>query len=174
MDGLGAAARYAPPPGCPLTALRWVHHDGGRLSAPGHGGTRGTNDCSTRAIAIALSLPYGEVYDTLTEMQRVWAHGSRARHAKALVTSGRWHARHGVHREVIHRYLVGMHGWQWVPTMYVGSGATVHMAEGELPHGRLVVNLSRHVAAVIDGTVYDTHDPCRDGTRAVYGYWLYP
>lgn len=28
------------------------------------------------------------------------------------------------------------------------------------------------MSAVIDGTVYDTHDPRRNGTRAVYGYWL--
>lgn len=39
---------------------------------------------------------------------------------------------------------------------------------------RLVVGLGRHYAAVIDGTVHDTRDPCREGTRAVYGYWAAP
>jgi len=26
---------------------------------------------------------------------------------------------------------------------------------------------------VIDGVLHDTHDCSRDGTRCVYGYWLY-
>jgi hypothetical protein len=43
-------------------------------------------------------------------------------------------------------------------------------AEG-LPPGRLVVSLSKHYVAVINGTIYDTHYPDRDGTRCVYGYW---
>lgn len=29
-------------------------------------------------------------------------------------------------------------------------------------------------AAVVDGVVRDTHDPSRDGTRCVYGYWREP
>ena len=39
--------------------------------------------------------------------------------------------------------------------------------------GRLVVSLSRHWTAVIDGVIFDTHDPSRRGTRCVYGYWLF-
>ena len=42
---------------------------------------------------------------------------------------------------------------------------------GELPGGRLVVNCSRHLTAVIDGVVHDIFDPSRDGTRCVYGFW---
>jgi hypothetical protein len=55
--------------------------------------------------------------------------------------------------------------------MQVGSGTKVHLRDGELPMGRLVVAVSNHVTAVIDGVVHDTHDPSRGGTRAVYGYW---
>jgi hypothetical protein len=60
----------------------------------------------------------------------------------------------------------------WTPTMRIGSGTTVHLVEWELPYEPwLIVRLSKHVAAVRQGVVYDTHDPCRGGTRAVYGYW---
>jgi hypothetical protein len=62
-------------------------------------------------------------------------------------------------------------GFEWTPTMGIGTGCRVHMRQGELPMGRLVVMLSRHAAAVIDGVVYDTADPSRGGTRCVYGYY---
>jgi hypothetical protein len=51
--------------------------------------------------------------------------------------------------------------------------------------GRLVVRVSKHVCAVIDGVIRDTHDPSRvtevlgaDGRvrlahRCVYGYWIW-
>ena len=52
-----------------------------------------------------------------------------------------------------------------------GSGCRVHLRPGELPKGRLVVAVSKHYTAVIDGTVHDIGDPCRGGTRCVYGYW---
>lgn len=35
----------------------------------------------------------------------------------------------------------------------------------------LVVSLSRHWCAVVDGTTRDLYDPSRDGTRCVYGYF---
>jgi hypothetical protein len=62
-------------------------------------------------------------------------------------------------------------GFTWHPAMKIGSGCTVHLREGELPMGRLVVNVSRHCVAVIDGVVHDTHDPTRGGSRAVHGHW---
>jgi hypothetical protein len=75
----------------------------------------------------------------------------------------------------------------------------VHLADGELPAGRLVVAVSKHYTAVIDGVIHDTHNPSRStswtiepdkgqelkanqgrnengvwtevGGRCVYGYW---
>ena len=55
--------------------------------------------------------------------------------------------------------------------MFIGSGCKVHLRNDELPAGRLIVCLSRHYTAVIDGVIHDTHDPSRGGTRCVYGYW---
>jgi len=56
--------------------------------------------------------------------------------------------------------------------MSIGSGCKVHLDGNELPEGRLVASLSKHVAAVIDGVINDTYDCSREGTRCVYGYYI--
>jgi len=55
--------------------------------------------------------------------------------------------------------------------MTIGSGCKVHLCADELPPGKIIVKLSGHVAAVIDGVLYDNHDCSRQGSRCVYGYW---
>jgi hypothetical protein len=55
--------------------------------------------------------------------------------------------------------------------MHIGRGCTVHLRAEELPTGRLVVSLSKHVTAVVNGVIRDTYDPSRGGTRCVYGYF---
>lgn len=161
-----------------MTAMQFVYDDGGRTAAgyKGHAG-----DCVARAIAIATGRPYGEVYDAL-------AHGAgtqrRSKHAARRARS----ARNGIHtsRKWFREYMASI-GMVWVPTMRIGQGCTVHLVAGELPAGRLVVSVSKHYTAVIDGAVHDTHDPQRrtiwykgngpeSGVdriteRCVYGYW---
>jgi hypothetical protein len=141
------------------TGLPFVRDDGGRADAGYRGETR---DCFTRAAAIATGLPYQQVYDLVNEA------GKRERRSKRR--SSKSSARTGVHGPTARRIMAGL-GWEWTPTMRIGSGTTVHLAEGELPPGRLVAVVSRHYVAVVDGTAHDTHDPTRDGTRAVYGYF---
>jgi hypothetical protein len=138
--------------------MQWVHDDGGRAAA-GFKGT--TGDCVTRAIAIATGIPYLQIYDALNQV---------AQRERPRSGSRRSHARTGVKSPTLRRYLASL-GWDWTPTMQIGSGCTVHLANGELPDGRLIVSVSKHVTAVIDGVIHDTHDPSRDGTRCVYGYW---
>jgi hypothetical protein len=145
--------------------MRFEFNDGGRL-ASGFKGTAG--DCVTRAIAIATGKPYREVYDAM-------ASGN----AKAR---GKNSARQGIPRSVYHPYLIAL-GFSWVPTMTIGSGCKVHLADGELPNGRLIVRVSKHLTAVIDGVIFDTFNPQRtvhhysDGImthtseRCVYGYF---
>ncbi len=151
LDGLRSLLNLSPRP-----AL--VRSDGGRAAA-GYRGTAG--DCVVRAIAIAADLPYDVVYDEL------------ARRARATrLRRNRVSPREGVAKQVYEPYLRDL-GFRWIPTMRIGEGTTVHLRRGEIPaRGRLVVRLSRHLAAVIDGVVHDTYDPSRDGTRAVYGYWI--
>jgi hypothetical protein len=43
--------------------------------------------------------------------------------------------------------------------MPIGSGCKVLLADGKLPLGRLVVSVSKHHTAVIDGVIHDTHNP---------------
>ena len=64
-------------------------------------------------------------------------------------------------------------GFVWTPTMAIGQGCTVHLRADELPKGNLIVSVSSHFVAMIDGVIHDTHDPSRQGTRCVYGYWTY-
>jgi len=139
--------------------LRFQYHDGGRAAA----GFRGrTGDCVTRAIAIASGLPYREVYDALNAL------GKQERISPRK--TGRSHARTGVYKATIRAYLLSL-GWQWTPTMHIGQGCQVHLRADELPTGRLIVSVSRHLTAVIDGVIHDTADPSRHGTRCVYGYY---
>ena len=55
--------------------------------------------------------------------------------------------------------------------MFIGQGCKIHLRQGELPMGKLIVSVSRHLVAVINGTINDTYDCSRDATRCVYGYW---
>jgi hypothetical protein len=143
---------------------RWIYDDGGRKAA-GYDGM--TGDCVTRAIAIATGLPYQTVYDGINAMAAHERPGSKRRGGR------RSHARTGVFRATRDRYLESL-GWVWTPTMKIGQGCKVHLVAKELPAGRLVVCVSKHSVAVIDGVIHDTHDPSRGGTRCVYGYWSKP
>ena len=115
-----------------------------------------------RSVAIATGLPYQEIYDRVNKLSTRERSGKRKR--------GTSSARTGVHKSTI-KWLMESLGWQWTPTMQIGSGCTVHLRADELPSGRLVVSVSKHLTAVIDGVIHDTHDCSRRGTRCVYGYW---
>jgi hypothetical protein len=137
----------------------FIYNDGGRAAA----GYRGdTGDCATRAVAIAAGLAYGTVYERINELAERERRGKRKRHIS--------HARTGVYVQTLHRLMDSL-GWQWVPTMQIGKGCTVHLRADELPAGRLVVRVSKHYTVVIDGVIHDTYDPSRDGKRCVYGFW---
>lgn len=138
--------------------MRYQHNDGGREAA-GYKGV--TGDCVCRSIAIATGRPYQEVYDALN------AEAQKERRAKKSSS------RTGVKWTTARRYLAKI-GAEWTPTMKIGSGCKVHLRDGELPGGRLIVQTSCHATAVIDGVIHDNHDPSRDGTRCVYGYWRIP
>lgn len=152
-----------------LTAVAFVYDDGGRLDS-GFVGSAG--DCVVRSIAIAAELPYNEVYDELFRRNKAYAESSRSKAAKRIAAKGGT-PRDGNNKAVYRPWLAEM-GWVWTPTMAIGSGTTVHLRRNELPAGRLIVQVSKHVCAVVDGVVHDTHDPSRDGTRAVYGYYALP
>lgn len=137
--------------------MKYFFNDGGRLDA-GFKGKSG--DCVARSVAIAASLPYAEVYNAL------------ARGAGNEKMSRGKSARNGIHtnRTWFKDYMKSL-GFVWTATMGIGTGCKVHLHDGELPMGLLVVSVSKHMTAVIDGVIHDTHDPARGGARCVYGYW---
>lgn len=141
------------------------YDDGGREAAGYTTGGYKRRDCVVRAIAIATERDYQEIYDMVIE----YAKAERPRGKKKRSTPY-----NGVQTRTIRR-LMGDLGWRWIPTMNIGSGCKVHLRADELPPGRLVVSVSKHVVAVIDGVIHDLDpDVDRDGTRCVYGYWHHP
>lgn len=166
--------------------MDYIYNDGGRAAA----GFKGpADDCVCRAIAIVSGKPYAEVYKYL-------ANGA-GRERKTRGKSARNGIRVG--RKWFKDYMASL-GFKWVPTMGIGTGCKVHLSEGELPaKGKLIVSVSKHYTAMIDGVINDTHDPRRevhstrpismgpmkqgeftnDGKwvhsikrRCVYGYWM--
>jgi hypothetical protein len=140
------------------TGRHWQRNDGGRAAA-GYRGDAG--DCVVRAIAIATNRPYQEVYDGINALRDSMRQTHRVKKSSA---------RDGVSRVVYERYLKSL-GWRFVATMKIGSGCKVHLRKRELPDGRIIVRVSKHMTAVIDGVIHDTHDCSRGGTRCVYGYF---
>lgn len=136
-------------------SLRFMRTDGGRSTSGFTGEAPG--DCVVRAWAIALERDYRTVYDELFALQRE----QRVKRPSP---------RDGVTKRACRTYAERQ-GWVWTPTMAIGSGCTVHLRADELPAGRLVASVSKHLCAVIDGVVHDLYDPSRGGTRCVYGYW---
>jgi hypothetical protein len=139
-------------------------NDGGREAA-GYKGK--TGDCVCRSIAIVTGLPYQQVYEVLANGNATQRKGKREGSkagvrtaAKGINTKRKWFA----------DYMASL-GFVWTPTMLIGQGCKVHLKAEELPTGKLIVNVSNHFTAVIDGVINDTYDCSRGGTRCVYGYY---
>ena len=113
-------------------------------------------------MAIATDLTYQEAYDLINAYSKDEKPSKRRR--------GKSSSRTGVHAVTFKKVMADL-GWEWTPTMQIGSGCTVHVKKDESPEGRLILRLSRHMAAFIDGELHDSFDSSRNGTRCVYGYW---
>jgi hypothetical protein len=140
--------------------MEFKYNDGGRADS---GYKPNARDCVTRAISIVSGKSYKEVYDALNLL----AKKERPRGNKKRSSS-----RNGVHKRTYNKYMESI-GFKWVSCMKIGQGCKIHLVQDELPKGRIVVRLSKHLTSVIDGVIHDTYDPSRDGTRCVYGYWIY-
>ena len=137
---------------------QWEYNDGGRAAA----GFKGyTGDCACRAVAIATEQPYKIVYDALNSQL------ASMRQTKGIKRSS---SRTGMNRRAMRKYMEKI-GWEFVPLMGIGTGCKIHLRGSELPMGRIICQVSRHVVAAIDGVIHDTGDCSREGTRCVYGYY---
>lgn len=129
--------------------LNYVYDDGGRSK---YFAAKTVGDCVTRAIAIATGRDYKEVYDEARQFLG-------------------YTPRDGVKHNDTAKLMTHL-GFEWHPTMTIGSGCTTHLRAGEIPMDQpIICNCSHHLVAVINGTVKDTYDSTREGTRCVYGYW---
>ena len=135
--------------------MNFIYNDGGRAEA-GYKGK--VDDCTVRAIAIVTEQSYQEVYSKLYELNR------QSKQKLASPRDG------NTKLSTTKSYLESL-GWYWTPTMLFGKGCKVHLKPDELPAGRLVVRLSKHLCAVIDGVLNDTYDCTREESRCVYGYF---
>ncbi len=152
----------------------FVFNDGGRAAA----GFKGmTGDCVARAVAIASGRDYADVYAYLAYGNKTQR---KTKHSGRKPSAGVATAAHGIwtKRLWFKEYMRSL-GFEWVPTMTIGSGTEVHLDANELPNGTIICKLSKHYTTMIDGIIHDTYDPRRpfvEGgkareTRAVYGYW---
>lgn len=147
--------------------MEYAYDDGGRKASGRRGEAR---DCVCRAISIATGTPYREVYEMLDDRAYQIRFG-RSKASFAVAMGRKWGARHGIPNNLVRKVLADL-GWKWTPCMGIGTGCKVHLKDGEIPMvGKVIVSLSRHVCAVVDGVIRDTFDPSRNGTRCVYGYW---
>jgi len=147
----------------------FIYDDGGREKA-GYRGKAG--DCAVRAIAISMQRPYQKVYDGLWGEAEMYAWQHKNKVAQKILSKGP-NPRYGVFKEVYSQYIKDW-SWVWVSCMTFGSGCKVHLNKEELPGGNLIVRVSKHLVAVIDGVIHDISDCSRDGTRCVYGFWYKP
>lgn len=169
----------------------FIYNDGGRSKYfKGTGG-----DCVTRAVCIASGLDYLEIYNRLAQGNSTQRKGKRED-----TKSGRKTALRGINtnRQWFKDFMMSL-GFVWVPTMLIGQGCKVHLCSEELPSGRLIIAVSKHYTAMIDGVINDTFDPrrevhcvrpndgilkdgewlhpdgdviCKIERRCVYGYWI--
>jgi len=144
--------------------MKFQLNDGGRSKYfKGRGG-----DCVTRSIAIVTGMDYKEVYDRIahgnaTQRKSKYQKKKRGKTAlKGINVKRKWF------KDLMHEW-----GFEWVPTMTIGSGCKVHLKADELPDGKIICSVSKHYVAVINGVIHDLYDCSRDGTRCVYGYWIY-
>lgn len=138
--------------------MQFIYNDGGREQA-GYKGSAG--DCVCRAVAIVTRKPYLDVYNALNILCK-----------KEKIRKNCSTARNGVYRKT-YDILLKQLGAKWVPCMGIGTGCKVHLTDGQLPMGRIIVRVSKHFVAVINGVIHDTSDPQRNGTRCVYGYFIF-
>ena len=128
----------------------FTYNDGGRsLYFKG----RDAGDCVARAMAIALQLDYKTCYDQLA--------------AANVEAGGKKTARNGLLRKTYEKVL-NEHGWIWHPApKFKGRKARYY----NLPKGRLIMRMAKHVSALVDGEIHDTWDCSK---KMVYGYFVKP
>lgn len=126
----------------------YIYNDGGCSAA----GFKTTTDCGIRALAIACELSYQDARKILKKAAKSGKMGN-GQIAK------------GIYTEDFNSALESL-GWKKVSApKFTGRKARCD----DLPKGRVIANMARHFAAVIDGRIHDTWD---SSEKMVYNYWI--
>lgn len=110
--------------------------------------SRQKNDCTVRAYAAAFDLPYDEVYDSFAVLGRKCGRGFNFRDFAKTHPRLRWHS---------------------FPAEKGKSRMNPAKFGAAYPTGRWIARTAKHVFAIIDGVVIDTHSP--SPARCIYGAW---
>jgi hypothetical protein len=138
--------------------MKYIKSDGARAAAGFDGKAR---DCVCRAIAIASGRDYRTIWNDLATATAKQSGGIKRKAS----------ADHGINtqRKWFKDYMKRL-GFRWLPT----RKSKIKFCVADIPaHGRLVVMLSRHSAAVLDGSYHDADDYSGKGRRWVAGYYLF-
>lgn len=137
----------------------FVYDDGGRAEAGYR--AKGVGDCVPRAIAIATGIPYKKVLTDLYEKQKMF-------YLLRFVERNP-HPTTGTQVQVYREYLEAL-GWK-----KVYPKGKLRFRKDNLPkRKKIIVELDRHLAAVIDGKLRDTHESSKQGEKFIRGYWIKP
>jgi hypothetical protein len=144
--------------------MDFVYNDGGRSR---YFKAKSVGDCVTRAIAIATRTDYKEVYDSINKLAKAERVGSKKRHISS--------SRNGVYKITERKYLESK-GWSYKPLMKIGASEHYYLTESDLEtlgleDGRYILQIRRHLTAVVDGVINDTFNPSEYYDPMLYGYY---
>lgn len=142
--------------------LEFRYNDGGRYIC-GYKGQ--TGDCVTRAISIVEQAYYKDVYDCLAE----WCKEYNAQFPRQRKS----HPRTGIAKVLMGQYLDAL-GYQYVKLPKIGYRYH-HLNSVDLRRlldKRVILDVNKHVVAMINGVCYDVWDCSKNGTKCVYGYYI--
>jgi hypothetical protein len=144
---------------------RWKRDDGGRCGAGG-----GDYDCVPRAIAIATGRSYRKVCKELEAATRAFVQrrpNSRLSRWIKRSRNGRgFDPAYGAWPKIYRPYIESL-GWRFTPT----KNLKIRLRADELPSGRLIVGVHRHLVAVINHVIHDTFNSGSSGYRPVVGFY---
>jgi len=126
--------------------MKYIQTDGGRANA-GYKGS--TGDCVIRAIAVATSKDYKDVYNDIFESQKLYAETHNNKTSRGINKYGA-SPRRGVFKPVFRKYLEDM-GWK-----YVSGNRTLDC--DDFKNGTFICSVRKHMTVVKEGTLYDSYD----------------
>ena len=157
--------------------MEYKNNDGGRSQYF----KGGAGDCVCRALVIASSLDYKEVYDFLANgnaTQRITKNTRKSLAGKKTAAKGIY-----TKRKWFKDYMQSL-GFEYEAYAAIGKPSRIKLDETFPSQGTYIASIGRHYVAVIDGVLQDTYDS-REGRawidfdgvqidpkpRMVYGAW---